>query len=87
MVPERVSKRPWLIWLIAFAGLSGTLFSALGLDMVVQLAAKPAERQLTVAAYVYLIGFVVSLSALIGAVIVLFRRRGRNHSRDRSAAV
>jgi hypothetical protein len=87
MVPEGVSRRPWLVWLTAFAGLSGTLFSALGLDMVVQLAAKPAERQLTVAAYVYLIGFLASLSALIGAVIVLFRRRGRNDSRGGSAAV
>ncbi len=75
------------MWLIAIAALGGVLFSALGIAMVVDLAPYPITHQWTVAGYVYLVAFFVSLSILVGAVITLTRRRVRGHSNDASAAV
>ncbi len=78
--------RPWLAWLIGLVALGGFLYSVLGYGMAASLSpSDPVPGQRSVAAYVYLIAFAVSLLVLVAAVIALIRRRRHDHSNDASA--
>lgn len=72
---------------MGFAALAAVLYSALGIGMVGSMAPDLPTKHWTIAAYVYLTAFVISILVLLAAVVVLVRRRSRGRSSDGPAAV
>jgi heme/copper-type cytochrome/quinol oxidase subunit 2 len=79
--------RKLIPWVVGFVALAVLLYSALGIGMVGSMAPDPPTKQWTIAAYLYMATFVISLLVLTASVIVLVRRRRRDRSSPGAAAV
>ena len=75
------------LWLVGFLALGGITYSALGIAMAASLSpSDPVPGERSVAAYVYLITFALSLVALGAAAIGLWRRRRRHDQSNNASA-